>query len=437
MEKENINVEIDKNEFNDISQKMSSLKNKIEDEINNVNRLYEKTIDDIRKSFIKKHEELIKEENDLKEELQKEVIKIKEGLEIFLLESKKEIEISERLNKGIKRMEKEENNIIKILSYVSKINKTQKNMKKLLYSLMKNIKFNYDENKNHIIYEEYYFNGNFILKNIEFKNISSDSINISWKLDNINSINNDKFNIKYKVEMRKENEKFIKIYEDSNNNCYIDNLEMNTNYEFRICLINNDIIGEWSQIYKMKTLNLVIDSIILKESKREKELLKIIQDWIKIRKMELIYRGTRDGESSNDFHNKCDNQGATIVLCKNENDNIFGGYTSYSWGKDEKYHNAPDSFLFTLTNIYNINPTKFPSKNDQYDIYHNSNHGPVFGSGNDLFIYNNFLKCGGLTYFPSTYEDNLGKGKSIFTGKDNNNDYDFKIKEIEIFKIFK
>jgi len=136
-------------------------------------------------------------------------------------------------------MENEENNIIKTMSYVSKISKTQKNMKKLLYAIMKNIKFNYDENKNNIKYEEYYFNGIFIPKNIEFKNITSDNINISWNLDNFD---NNKFKIKYKVEMRKENDNFIKVYEDNNNNCSIDNLEMNTNYEFRICVIYNDIL---------------------------------------------------------------------------------------------------------------------------------------------------------------------------------------------------
>ena len=302
---------------------------------------------------------------------------------------------------------------------------------------MKNIKFNYDENNNNIKYEEYYFNGIYIPNNIEFKDISLSSINIYWKIDNINNINIDKNKIKYKVEMRKENEKFIKIYEDNNNNCYIDNLKMNTNYEFRICLIYNNIIGEWSQIYKIKTLNMIVDSNILKESKRENELLERMKEWIKIKRMELIYRGTRDGSSSNDFHNKCDNKGETIILCKNDKDNIFGGYTSYPWGQDEKYYSSPDSFLFTLTNIYNINPTIFPSKNDKYDVYHNCNHGPVFGGGNDLFIYNNFLNSGGLTYFPYTYEDVLGKGKSILTGKDNNNDIHFKIKEIEVFKVHK
>ena len=152
--------------------------------------------------------------------------------------------------------------------------------------------------------------------------------------------------------------------------------------------------------------------------------------------MELIYRGTRDGSSSNDFHNKCDNKGESIILIKNDKDNIFGGYTSYPWGKDGNFHSSPDSFLFTLTNIYNINPTKFPSKNDQYEVVHRSDRGPCFGGSYDLGINNDFLNSGGWSGFPYTYEDILGKGKCIFTGNDNKNNSSFKIKEIEVFKIY-
>ena len=47
--------------------------------------------------------------------------------------------------------------------------------------------------------------------------------------------------------------------------------------------------------------------------------------------MELIYRGTKDGMTSKDFHNKCDNKGKTICLFLNEKDNIFGGYSSIPW----------------------------------------------------------------------------------------------------------
>ena len=88
--------------------------------------------------------------------------------------------------------------------------------------------------------------------------------------------------------------------------------------------------------------------------------------------MELIYRGSRDGTKSNDFHNKCDNQGPTICLFKNEKGYIFGGYSSISWTNDNNYHSAPESFIFTLTNIYNIKPTKFPNSNSNYSVYHYS-----------------------------------------------------------------
>ena len=34
--------------------------------------------------------------------------------------------------------------------------------------------------------------------------------------------------------------------------------------------------------------------------------------------MKLLYRGTRDGMEGNYFHNKCNNEGPTISLFKNE-----------------------------------------------------------------------------------------------------------------------
>ena len=85
-------------------------------------------------------------------------------------------------------MENEEKNMIKILSYITKINKTQKKMKNLQTKFIKSIKFNYEEEKNLIKYEEYYINEIPIPKNIELKNISYSSLDISWNIDNINNI---------------------------------------------------------------------------------------------------------------------------------------------------------------------------------------------------------------------------------------------------------
>ena len=65
------------------------------------------------------------------------------------------------------------------------------------------------------------------------------------------------------------------------------------------------------------------------------------------------------------------------------------------------------------------------------------NYGPSFGYYNDIAIYTDFLNSNSNSYFPSRYEDILGKGRSIFTGDLNNKNDIIKIIEIEVFKVFK
>ena len=107
--------------------------------------------------------------------------------------------------------------------------------------------------------------------------------------------------------------------------------------------------------------------------------------------MELLYRGTRDGMSGSAFHN---------------------------------------SFIFTLTNMYNIPPTKFPNSNTNDSIYDNSSYGPTFGSSDICIKFSsNYAR------FNYCYKDVLGKGYSIFKG--DNDNYNFNLKEIEVFKLIK
>ena len=84
--------------------------------------------------------------------------------------------------------------------------------------------------------------------------------------------------------------------------------------------------------------------------------------------MDLLYRGTKDVMTNTAFYNKCDNKGRTITLIQNDKGNIFGGYASISWSSFNEDHSVPDSFLFTITNIYNTKPTKFFSKNERNKI---------------------------------------------------------------------
>ena len=253
------------------------------------------------------------------------------------------------------------------------------------------------------------------------------------EIDDLNIINLDKNQIKYQVEIRrgKENEKFIYVYENRENNCIIKNLEEDTNYEIKICSLYNNIKSNYSQIYKIKT---ELDCIILNNNGKRKEYIDKILEWSGFKSMKLLYRGTRDGMTSKDFHDKCDNKGKTICLFLNDKGNIFGGYSSIPWSYERGDKTDKECFLFTLTNIYNTEPTKFPYEKNR-SVFHSSEHGPIFGSGSDLGFGKNFLSNNNCwSNFPNSYKDILGKGKSIFTGE-NNTSY-FILKELEIFELF-
>jgi len=161
--------------------------------------------------------------------------------------------------------------------------------------------------------------------------------------------------------------------------------------KMRICCFYNDLIGNWSEIKKVKTL--VIDSLILTKLYRKRKFLKKIFEWTGYNVMELLYKGSRDGSTSKDFHDRCDNKGPTICLYKNDKNYIFGGYASISWTSKDGYHSASGSFIFTLTNIHETEPikfSKFSNKNRDKRVYHDPDLGPYFGDYNDIDIRSDY-----------------------------------------------
>ena len=433
LKKENISINDSTKEFDENIQKLNNLKKSIEYEMTEIDKRYFKVDEEATKSFERRREKLKKEEDGLKEKLKTEVTKIKEKLELTLTQVNNFSRISEKIIKGIKSLENEEKNMIKTLSYVSKINKSQKEMKQLFQELMKNLKISFIEEESAIKYEEYYFNGVPIPTDVEFKEIGMKSFKVYWKIDHVKALNIDKNELKYRIKIRKENtnDKFTEYNVENNTNYLINNLEKNTNYELRICSVYKDATINWTQTFKVKT----VDSLILYESEKGEEFLNQLREWSGYKNMELIYRGTRDGSGSNIFHNKCDNQGPTIVLCKNDKGNIFGGFTPISWTKDGQWHSDNSSFLFSLTNIYNLAPTKFPNTDSRYSVYHHRSQGPVFGKSNDIWISDDFLNNNSSgSFLGDSYQDVLGKGCPIFTGYSNGSG-NMKIKELEVFKL--
>ena len=96
----------------------------------------------------------------------------------------------EKITKWIKALEKgNEKNMIKILSYVAKINQNKNETIDFLGKFMKNLNLSFQEEETNIKYKEYFFNGLQIPKNIQISDIGINSAKIEWDIDDINKTN--------------------------------------------------------------------------------------------------------------------------------------------------------------------------------------------------------------------------------------------------------
>ena len=157
----------------------------------------------------------------------------------------------------------------------------------------------------------------------------------------------------------------------------------------------------------------------------------------------MYFKATIDGDIS--FHDKTDKWEGYILLIKDENDNIFGGYTSKNFKGnsilDVNYgsqKNDKISFLFNL-NKDEIYPVIEP--NSDKHIYGDIEEGPIFGEliDSDLKIKSRFLSDKSYSEFPKNY--NLkGYGNNINNNDNNklrltNGQKYFLIKELEAFRV--
>jgi len=133
----------------------------------------------------------------------------------------------------------------------------------------------------------------------------------------------------------------------------------------------------------------------------------------------LLYQASKDGESSGNFHSRCDSKGATVVIIETTAGNMFGGFIDVSWSSSSGWSSSSKAFLFRLRPAMK----RYNKKNgSNYAIYRHSSYGPIFGNGHDLAIYSNCRSyatsytIGGNAYDVPTYE--LNGGERYFRVKD-------------------
>ena len=107
-------------------------------------------------------------------------------------------------------------------------------------------------------------------------------------------------------------------------------------------------------------------------------------------------------------------QGPTLVIVRSTTGHTFGGYASAPWNSAGYWINAAGCFLFLVENPHGDAPTCFECKNDGYAMSGESDYGPIFGGGYDLFITSD--ESSSRTNFPFSYTDTLGRGNATFTG---------------------
>jgi hypothetical protein len=152
-------------------------------------------------------------------------------------------------------------------------------------------------------------------------------------------------------------------------------------------------------------------------------------------KWALLYRGTRDGFGSNDFHSRCDGHSNTLTILKaKESKFIFGGFTTVEWDISSEYKSDPNAFIFSLTNkenqpvIMKVNPNRYHNA-----IACDSGCGPIFG--NDIVIENNAnttmnsFSGLGLAFPHPQYAQGTEEAVSFLAGT-----FKFQLDEIEVYQ---
>jgi hypothetical protein len=178
---------------------------------------------------------------------------------------------------------------------------------------------------------------------------------------------------------------------------------------------------------RFHSLQLLIDSTIIR-------ILPSIFNDFSGKLIQLLYRGSRDGFGSKDFHRKCDGFGHTLTLIESCKGHIFGGYTPCSWDSStgDKHDLSGESFLFTIKNPHNIPPRKFGIVSNKRAIYCAASDGPSFGCGTDIRVlancnsHNNNYSSFGCSYKNETGID----GHTFLDGE-----YHYTVKELEVFLI--
>ena len=178
-----------------------------------------------------------------------------------------------------------------------------------------------------------------------------------------------------------------------------------------------------NEINEINSIKLIFKEQIEKEKERINDLNKISK-WIDSNKeitYKLLFKKTRDGDTTKRFHDFCDNKGKTVTIIETNEGKKFGGFTNENWDLFSGYKKNENDFVFSLdlNKIYKLQ--------DNGSICCGEKEGPYFGYGgtnSDIRISNGTLNYG------QTIGISFGSNKELTGGKK-----DYCIKEIDVYQV--
>jgi hypothetical protein len=161
----------------------------------------------------------------------------------------------------------------------------------------------------------------------------------------------------------------------------------------------------------LPTLN--VESDILSNIKL-KELYEFLPDSHQFSNLYRIYSMTVDGCALKTFYNKCQDINNSILIIKDDEDNIFGAYASECFEPSRDFTGTGECFLFTFYKGNKIHV--FNSTGINRNFMYCDDEQICFGCSDDYFslsLRNDFLE--GFTQTTQTYQNLLLTSKDKFT----------------------
>ena len=152
----------------------------------------------------------------------------------------------------------------------------------------------------------------------------------------------------------------------------------------------------------------------------------------KIKSSRLLYKATTNGWNALNFHQLCDNKGATISIATLNDGRFIGAYSPVSWGQvNGQYINNPDVFLFDNDRKYMSGFGAWGRGDQQYAIYQLNSYGPTFGGGHDFLTL--------ASWQPRTLSNNtwtfLTRDSRGPLGVSRNTNNNYQLKDLEVYSI--